>query len=531
MRSSCPTNSQEEGNNDDGKRTLNGIQVPQSGSMTTKDILCGQNGSVGVNLGHRSLNHKTSSNNRHPIQTLLEKSRDWLCEVTDLSFAKRLDSEDPLHHLRNLFHYPKKCDLPDIDRSLLSDDDEESVYLCGNSLGLMPKATADWVNGELVKWAKMGVHGHKNGQLPWQESDEFLIDQMAPLVGAQTNEVALMNGLTVNEHLLLISFYQPTKERHKILIEDHAFPSDHYCVESQIRQRGFDPATSMLLIKPRQGEETIRTEDILQMIEEEGHSIAIVLLPGVQYFTGQIFDIAAITKAGQAKGCFVGFDLAHAVGNIELFMHDWNVDFACWCTYKYLSSSAGGMAGIFIHERYIDADLPKLTGWWGHRLDTRFNMDNKLDRIPGPLGYRLSNPPCLLSAALKGSLEVFDKTSIAELRQKSKLLTAYLEYLLLRYYAEPKAGSSSYEGSRTKPTVTIITPTDPDERGCQLSVRFSLPIAQVFKELMKSGVVLDRREPNVLRVAPLPMYNSFEDVHRFISHLNNAFKRLENNTN
>lgn len=462
----------------------------------------------------------------HPIETLQEKSREWQCQLTDLSFARRLDVVDPLRHLRNEFHYPKKCDLPGIDMSLVTDDDEESVYLCGNSLGLMPKSTAILVNRELVKWSKIGVHGHKHGELPWQQCDEFLVEQMAPLVGAQTNEVALMNGLTVNEHLLLISFYQPTTERHKILIEDHAFPSDHYCVESQIRQRGFDPTNSLLLITPRQGEENIRTEDILQKIEEEGHSIAVILLPGVQYFTGQVFDMAAITKAGQAKGCFVGFDLAHAVGNIELFMHDWNVDFACWCSYKYLSSGAGGMAGIFIHERYADADLPKLTGWWGHRLETRFDMDNKLDLHPGPFGYRLSNPSGLLSAALQGSLQVFDKTSIAELRQKSKLLTAYLEYLLLQNYAESEEAGSSR--SRTQPSVRIITPTDPDERGCQLSVRFSLPIAQVFSELTKSGVVLDRREPNVLRVAPLPMYNSFEDVHRFIFHLNNAFKRLQN---
>jgi len=497
--------------------------------MATEESLCQQNGGQVKNVGHREVSPKPSNDRLHPIQTLLEKSREWHCQLTDVAFAKRLDAEDPLHHLRNLFHYPKKCDLPDIDRSLMSDDDEESVYLCGNSLGLMPKSTADLVNRELVKWSKLGVYGHKHGELPWQQCDEFLVDQMAPLVGAQTNEVALMNGLTVNEHLLLISFYQPTNERHKILIEDHAFPSDHYCVESQIRLRGFHPATSLLLITPRQGEENIRTEDILQKIEEEGNSIAVILLPGVQYFTGQVFDMAAITKAGQAKGCFVGFDLAHAVGNIELFMHDWNVDFACWCSYKYMSSGAGGMAGIFIHERYTHADLPKLTGWWGHRLETRFHMDNKLDLVPGPLGYRLSNPSGLLAAALKGSLEVFDKTSVAELRNKSKLLTAYLEHLLLHYYAEPEVGSSSAadERSRTKASVKIITPTDPDERGCQLSVRFSLPIAQVFKELTQSGVVLDRREPNVLRVAPLPMYNSFEDVHRFISHLNNAFKRLQ----
>lgn len=498
--------------------------------MATEENLCQQNGEALMNCGHRSVKPKPSSDGRHPIQTLLEKSREWQCQLTDLSFAKRLDAEDPLQHLRNLFHYPKKCDLPDIDKSLLSGDDEESVYLCGNSLGLMPKLTEQLVNEELVKWAKIGVHGHKHGDRPWQLCDEVLIDQMAPLVGAQSNEVALMNGLTVNEHLLLISFYQPTKERHKILIEDHAFPSDHYCAESQIRLRGFDPATSLLLVTPRQGEENIRTEDILQIIEEEGHHIAVILLPGVHYFTGQVFDMAAITRAGQAKGCYVGFDLAHAVGNIELFMHDWNVDFACWCTYKYLSSGAGGMAGIFIHERYTHADLPKLTGWWGHRIETRFEMDNKLDLVPGPGGYRISNPPGLLAAALHGSLQAFDKTSVAELRHKSKLLTAYLEYLLLHYYEEPEAGSSSAaERSRTKPSVKIITPTDPDERGCQLSVRFSLPIARVFKELTKGGVVLDRREPNVLRVAPLPMYNSFEDVHRFISHLHDAFKRLQIN--
>lgn len=475
----------------------------------------------------------------HPSWTLLRRAEEWQCKLTDAEFSKRMDSEDPLRHFRDLFHYPKKCDLPKVDReSLITNPDEDCIYFCGNSLGLMPKSTTHFIQRELDKWSKMGVYGHDHGELPWQWCDDLLVDDTAPLAGARASEIALMNGLTVNEHLLLISFYQPTKERHKILIEEHAFPSDHYCVESQIRQRGFDPVTSLICIAPREGEHTIRLEDILRKIDEEGDSIAVILFPGVQYFTGQVFDMAAITKAGHSKGCYVGFDLAHAIGNIELYLHDWDVDFACWCSYKYLCSGAGAIAGIFLHERHADSDVPKLTGWWGHRLETRFQMTNKMDLYPGPFGYRLSNPPGLLAAAVQASLQVFSKTSISAIRQKSKLLTAYLEHLLLHYFGRRISGDGSASTAATETSaaaaaaelyVTIITPSDPEERGCQLSIRFSSPILPIYNELAKLGVVVDKREPDVLRVSPVPMYNSFEDVHRFIDHLRQAIEKTRKN--
>lgn len=324
-----------------------------------------------------------------------------------------------------------------------------------------------------------------------------------------------MNGLTVNLHLLMLSFYKPTAARHKILLENKAFPSDHYAVESQIRLRGFDPEESMLLLTSRPGEETLRTEDILEVIEKEGDSIAVVMLSGVQYYTGQLFNMAAITEAGQRKGCFVGFDCAHAAGNVELKLHDWGVDFACWCSYKYLNSGAGGLAGAFIHEKHKDTIEPALLGWWGHKLKTRFQMNNVLDLQGGVSGFRLSNQPILLVCPLQASLEVFNMTSMQALRKKSLLLTGYLEYLIQHYYSKDPAQPH-------KPHVHILTPSDPQQRGCQLSLSFSVHIRKVFQELEKRGVACDMREPSVLRVAPVPLYNSFSDVHRFVETLGSA---------
>ncbi|XP_046887042.1 kynureninase isoform X2 [Hypomesus transpacificus] len=337
---------------------------------------------------------------------------------------------------------------------------------------------------------------------------------------AKAEEVALMNGLTVNLHLLLLSFYKPTAKRHKILIEDKAFPSDHYAVESQIQLRGYDPQQSMLLIAPRPGEETLRTEDILDRIEKEGDSIAVVMFSGVQYYTGQLFDMASITKAGQSKGCLVGFDCAHAVGNAELKLHNWGVDFACWCSYKYVNSGAGGLAGCFIHEKHKQTIKPALLGWWGHDLKTRFQMNNEMDLLPGVSGFRLSNQPILLVCPLQASLEVFNMTSMKALRKKSILLTGYLEYLIKHYYVRD-------ETNPHKPYVHIITPSNPEERGCQLSLSFSVPIRAIFQELEKRGVACDMREPSVLRVAPVPLYNSFSDVHRFISVLGSSMAASE----
>ncbi|XP_044201315.1 kynureninase [Thunnus albacares] len=449
-----------------------------------------------------------------PRETLERVSASLGCSPTSAEVAAYLDKNDKLRHLRGEFLVPKIADLPPSDLSLV-DGTKECIYLVGNSLGLQPKMARKYLEEELEKWAKTGVHGHTEGSRPWAWAENNIEELMANIVGAKTEEVAIMNGLTVNLHLLMLSFYKPTATRHKILLEDKAFPSDHYAVESQIRLRGFDPQQSMLLLSPRPGEETLRTEDILEVIEKEGDSIAVVMFSGVQYYTGQLFNMAAITEAGQRKGCYVGFDCAHAAGNAELKLHDWGVDFACWCSYKYINSGAGGLAGAFIHEKHKHTVKPALLGWWGHDLKTRFQMNNVMELQPGVSGYRLSNQPILLVCPLQASLEVFNMTSMQALRRKSLLLTGYLEYLIQHYYSKDPSRPH-------KPHVHIITPSDPQQRGCQLSLSFSVPIRKVFQELEKRGVACDMREPSVLRIAPVPLYNSFSDVHRFIETLGSS---------
>ncbi|XP_059708299.1 kynureninase isoform X2 [Haemorhous mexicanus] len=435
-----------------------------------------------------------------PASILEQTALQLGCSPTDKKLAFHLDEKDELKHLRECFCVPKVKDLPPTDLTLVNGE-ESCVYFIGNSLGLQPRKVKTYLDEELDKWARTGVHGHFNGKRPWALADECILDLMAELVGAKRQEIALMNGLTVNLHLLMLSFFKPTPRRYKILLEARAFPSDH-------------------------GEETLRTEDILSVIEKEGDSIAVIMLSGVQYYTGQLFDIPRITRAGQKKGCFVGFDLAHAVGNVELHLHDWGVDFACWCSYKYLNSGAGGLAAAYIHEKLSKSIKPALIGWWGHDFKTRFLMENKLQLSEGINGFRLSNPPILLVCALHASLEVFSQTTIKALRRKSVLLTGYLEYLIKHYYSEDKTNPE-------KPFVRIITPSQIEERGCQLTLKFSLPIKSVFKELEKRGVACDMREPDALRVAPVPLYNSFLDVHRFIEILGSAItssKQTANNT-
>uniref|UniRef100_A0A8C4EIE2 Kynureninase n=1 Tax=Dicentrarchus labrax TaxID=13489 RepID=A0A8C4EIE2_DICLA len=450
-----------------------------------------------------------------PSDTLKRVATLLGCSPTSAGVAAYLDKHDKLSHLREQFLVPKISDLPPSDLSLV-DGEQECIYLVGNSLGLQPKMARKYLEEELEKWAKTGVHGHTEGSRPWAWAENNIEELMANVVGAKPEEVALMNGLTVNLHLLMLSFYRPTAARHKILLESKAFPSDHYAVESQIRLRGFDPEKSMLLLQPRLGEETLRTADILRVIEQEGDSIAMVMLSGVQYYTGQLFDMAAITEAGQRKGCCVGFDCAHAAGNAELKLHEWGVDFACWCSYKYLNSGAGGLAGAFIHEKHKDTIKPALLGWWGHDLKTRFKMNNVLELQPGVSGFRLSNQPILLVCPLQVSLFTETNTFLHEaLRRKSLLLTGYLEYLSRHYFSEDPAQPD-------KPYVRIITPSDPQQRGCQLSLCFSIHIKKVFQELEKRGVACDMREPSVLRIAPVPLYNSFNDVHRFIQTLRTA---------
>ncbi|KAG8432290.1 hypothetical protein GDO86_016799 [Hymenochirus boettgeri] len=454
-----------------------------------------------------------------PLITLERIASQLGCSLHDEKLALHLDEIDDLKHFRNYFHIPKIKDIPSSDQSSINGT-EDCVYFCGNSLGLLPKKVKTYIDEELEKWSKMGVYGHSNGTRPWGLGDECIVDLMATIVGAKKEEVALMNGLSVNLHLQLLSFYKPTKERYKILLEAKAFPSDHYAVASQIQLHGLDVDKSMLVVHPREGEETLRTEDILSVIEREGDSIAVVMFSGVQYYTGQFFNMQKITEAGHRKGCFVGFDLAHAVGNVELQLHDWEVDFACWCSYKYLNSGAGGLAGAFLHEKHFHTIKPTLVGWWGHEFKSRFKMENKLELSPGINGFRISNPPILLVCSLHASLEVFNQTTMKALRKKSILLTGYLEYLFNYYFGNTKPNSQ-------KPYAKIITPSNFEDRGCQLSLAFYLPVKAVYEELQKRGVVCDMRQPNSIRMAPTPLYNKFHDVYRFIGILGDAISTVE----
>ncbi|KAM8791983.1 kynureninase isoform 1-T1 [Rhynchonycteris naso] len=454
-----------------------------------------------------------------PAETLKRVASELGCHPTDERVALHLDEEDKLRHFREYFYIPKMQDLPPIDLSLVNKD-ENAIYFLGNSLGLQPKMVKAFLDEELQKWAKMGAYGHEVGKRPWITGDETIASLMNDIVGANEKEIALMNALTVNLHLLLLSFFKPTPKRYKILLEAKAFPSDQYAIESQLQLHGLNIEKSMLIIKPREGEETWRTEDILEVIEKEGDSIAVILFSGVHFYTGQLFDIPAITKAGQAKGCFVGFDLAHAVGNVELHLHDWGVDFACWCSYKYLNAGAGGLAGAFVHEKHAGKIKPALVGWFSNELSTRFQMNNKLQLISGANGFRISNPPIFLVCSLHASLEIFKKTTMKALRKKSILLTGYLEYMIKHYYDKDKAETK-------KLFVNIITPSHVEERGCQLTLTFSVPIKSVFQELQKRGVVCDIREPNGIRVAPVPLYNSFHDVYKFINLLKSALDSAE----
>uniref|UniRef100_A0A8C6ZWJ1 Kynureninase n=1 Tax=Nothoprocta perdicaria TaxID=30464 RepID=A0A8C6ZWJ1_NOTPE len=422
--------------------------------------------------------------------TVLERTASRLgCSPADARLAAHLDDEDELKHFRTCFHIPKAKDLPPTDLSLVNGD-ESCVYFAGNSLGLEPRKVKTYLDEELDMWARTGVHGHFHGRRPWALADECIVDLMDQLVGRCNVHCRNMN----------LSFFKPTPRRYKILLETKAFPSDHYAIESQLRFHGLDVEKCMLMIHPREGEETLRTEDILAVIEKEGDSIAVILFSGVQYYTGQLFDIPRITKAGQEKGCFVGFDLAHAVGNVELHLHEWGVDFACWCSYKYLNSGAGVYVCTQIKNSQTLISIIRFP---------------ELQLSEGINGFRLSNPPILLVCALQASLEVFGQATMKALRRKSILLTGYLEYLIKHHYSEDKTNPE-------KPFVKIITPPQIEQRGCQLTLFFSLPIKSVFKELEKRGVACDLREPNALRVAPVPLYNSFRDVHRFVEILGAA---------
>ena len=404
--------------------------------------------------------------------------------------ASEFDAADPLRSYRSKFHIPRHS------------DGTETIYLCGNSLGLQPKSARAYVEQELQDWEKLGVEGHFRAKNPWMPYHELLTNQTARLTGALPSEVVVMNTLTVNLHLMMVSFYRPTVKRHKIVIESNAFPSDRYAVKSQIKFHGYSPSRSLVELHPRDGETFLRIEDIEKVIDVEGGSIALILLGGVNYYSGQLFDMERLTRAGHDRGCIVGFDLAHAAGNVILKLHEWDVDFAAWCSYKYLNGGPGSIAGCFINDRFSnDPSIPRFAGWWGQDKKTRFLMGPDFTPIPGAEGWQLSNPPILSMAALRASMEIFDEAGMERLRAKSELLTGYLEYLI---------------DHRLAGKVRIITPRDRCQRGCQLSLVVPERGREIFGVLTSRGVVCDWREPDVIRVAPVPLYNSFQDVYRFV---------------
>jgi len=409
---------------------------------------------------------------------------------TGEEFAAAMDARDPLAHFRAHFCIPK------------TKSGDDGIYLCGHSLGLQPKSVSSCLDEQLQNWAELAVEGHFHGKTPWIRFHRLLASQTAALVGAEPAEVVVMNSLTVNLHLMMASFYRPTKQRHKILVESGAFPSDQYAVKSQIRFHGFEPALSLLELAPRAGESSVRDEDVETLIDREGDSIALILLGGVNYATGQVFGMEGITKAGRRKGCVVGFDLAHAAGNVPLRLHDWGPDFAAWCNYKYLNGGPGCVAGCFVHQRHARAwDLPRLAGWWGHDEETRFQMGPDFHPMAGAEGWQLSNPPILALAALRASMEIFSEAGLERLRSKSLSLTGYMEFLLDQH---------------SSPKYSIITPREPERRGAQLSIRLLGAGRELCDQLAAQGVTGDWREPDIFRVAPVPLYNSHQDVYRFV---------------
>ncbi|RYY99315.1 MAG: kynureninase [Chitinophagaceae bacterium] len=409
-----------------------------------------------------------------------------------LEFARQQDAADALKHFRERFHIPPHRD-------------GETVYFTGNSLGLQPKATKEYLLQELDDWARLGVEGHFHAKNPWLHYHELFPPLLAPVVGALPGEVVAMNGLTVNLHLLMATFYRPTKDRYKILCEAKAFPSDQYALESQARLHGYDPADAVIGLEPREGEHHLRTEDIMAAIDQYGHELALVLFGGVNYYSGQVFNMQAIADAAHNVGAYAGFDLAHAAGNIALRLHDWDVDFACWCSYKYLNSGPGSVAGVFIHEKHCgNTDLPRAAGWWGYEKETRFQMKPLFKAIPTAEGWQLSNAPVLTMAAHRAALELFAEAGMEALTAKSRALTGFLFHVL-----------DAINAAQEVKVIEVITPRAAGAHGCQVSMLMLQKGKEVFRALSDRGVIADWREPNVIRVAPVPLYNSFEDVWTF----------------
>lgn len=415
------------------------------------------------------------------------------------SFAAQMDQSDVLAHFRNAFLIPQH-------------NGEPTVYLTGNSLGLQPKKAQHYIQEALEDWANLGVEGHVQGNRPWLPYHEFFTESLSKIVGAKPTEVVAMGGLTSNLHFLMVSFFRPTGKRKKILCEAKAFPSDRYALQSQLRFHGLDPNTDLIEIAPKPGHHTIDPQDVLDVITQHGDEIAMLMMGGVNYYTGQVFPMKKITAAAKKAGITVGWDLAHGAGNIPLALHDWDVDFAAWCSYKYLNSGPGGVAGIFVHEKHHTAKLPRFEGWWGHNKSTRFKMPTDFEPISSAEAWQLSNAPVFAMAPLRASLDLYDATNMQALRNKAIQLSGYLEYVL-------ETVSQEFDAD-----FEIITPKDWDSRGCQISVLTGSRGKSLFDALTAQGVVADWREPNVIRMAPAPLYNSFTDIYRFGLKLKNALK-------
>ncbi len=412
---------------------------------------------------------------------------------SEREYARSLDTADPLARYRERFAFPRQ------------DDGSSAVYLLGNSLGLMPESVRAAVAEELRRWGTLAIEGYFQGSLPWYTYQDSFRETAARVVGARPHEVVMMNSLTMNLHVMMVSFYRPAGKRTKILMEENAFPSDRYAVASQVQMHGLDPSSTVIVVQPREGESMIRTADIEALLEERGEEIALVMLGGINYLSGQLFDMDRIAAAARAQGCVVGFDLAHSAGNVPHSLHDWDVDFAVWCTYKYLNSGPGSVAGCFVHERHAsNHDLPRLAGWWGNDPAIRFEMRESFEPHDGADGWQVSNPSILAMAPVKASLELFEEVGMEALRRKSVALTGYMETLL------HGLASDRFE---------IITPGDRDARGCHLSLRVGDGAQNVFTELAERGVVVDFREPDVIRAAPVPLYNTFDDVWVFVDEL------------
>jgi len=415
---------------------------------------------------------------------------------TTIETARLLDQQDALASFKQAFHFPQH-------------NGKDAIYFCGNSLGLQPKNVKDAIDTELQSWREVAVGGYFGGANPWLFYQQYVTPSLAAIVGAKDTEVTVMNTLTVNLHLLLLSFYHPSAQRYKIIMEAGAFPSDQYAVETLVRHFGLNPDDAIIEIAPKEGEKTLHTEDILATIQAHANDLALVIMGGINYYTGQLFDMAAITQATHSVGAIAGFDLAHVTGNVPLQLHDWNVDFAVWCSYKYLNAGPGAVGGVFVHEQFAtNPQTPRLAGWWGNDEKTRFKMEKGFIAKPNAAGWNISTAQVFNTVALKASLELFDKAGINRLRAKSLQLTAYLEYLLQQLPA------INFE---------IITPIQPEQRGAQLSLYFTKQGKAIHDKMIENGIIVDYREPGVIRVAPAPMYCSFEDVYRFYEILKTNF--------